>query len=197
MKKYDKTVKTVNHSIPVIFPGAVVGLYSCVVDSVDEVFDKPGVFFEPLPALFESIPECWLPGVSLPDGEALVGGEVTLWCEGEITLLPGEVILSGGDEARGVPVLDLGVPDLRGVPALPDLSFKLPRFGVLAVPLTGNKSASRSSRSWNDEQHTNNYISFQKKFRFGTSGKINQVPIRIISLLGIRNILSTNLPNTI
>ena len=56
-------------------------------------------------------------------------GEVT-------TLLPGEVILRGGDVARGVELRDLGVPVRLGVPVFPDLSFKLPLLGVLALLVT-------------------------------------------------------------
>ena len=137
--------------LPVILPGAVVGLYSGVRSAIILAgcgFRTGDVFFEVSSCTFESEPEGPPVKSRDVDGVLRLGGDVTLWCVGEVTtLLPGEVILRGGDVARGVELRDLGVPVRLGVPVFPDLSFKLPLLGVLALLVTWNKSASKSSKS--------------------------------------------------
>ena len=138
--------------IPVILPGAVLGLYSGIACGGGDIGLEGGDFLDPLPGL----PLSTDPGVSLTGGVPRPWGEVILWCVGETTLLAGEVSLRGGEEARGVlPLDERGVPPLLGVPGLPDLSFMLPLLGLtLGWFPAWNRSASRSSRSyWSTHMH--------------------------------------------
>lgn len=70
--------KICQYNKPVIFPGAVVGLYSGASSLVGDLGCLAGDLFDPLPGLLVSIPDCDNEGVSLSEGVPLPWGEVTL-----------------------------------------------------------------------------------------------------------------------
>lgn len=123
--------------LPVIFPGAVPGLYSGIDDA--PIADLAEVFFR-LPPL--GVREVSGVGEFVPRP----AGELTL-PTGEVTLAVGEVTRVCGEEALGVVLRERGVPVRRGVLGLLDLSLPpltLPFF----LNFPPNRSASISSKSW-------------------------------------------------